>query len=330
MPSDNFGLLYDHHRVRVRGIVSSILHSARDVDDVVQDVFVQVWQQSDRFDPARGNIDAWISVIARSRAIDRLRADARFDYRAEWDAEVSDNTKHGCPAAGGVEEASIRRGMASLTRDHRELLQLAFEAGLSHARIAAFLGRPLGTVKSQIRSALSTLRTQAIPAQGFRSNPEPPTRPPFTVSLVREDARPADFELSPEARDGLRGMTVVAIDDDAETLSMIGATLKVFGAQTALCLSANAGLNAVDATWPHLVIADLDMPGEDGYECLRQLRALARNHARVLPVVAFTGRADEQERSRVRLAGFDAYLTKPLHPMALFAAASRAVGSSAA
>ena len=330
MPFDNFALLYDHHRVRVRGIVSSILRTARDVDDVVQDVFVQVWQQSDRFDPARGNIDAWIAVIARSRAIDRLRADARFDYRAEWDSEISDPTKHGWGLAGRGDDAAIRSGMAALTRDQRELLQLAFEAGLSHARIAAFVGRPLGTVKTQIRSALATLRKKSSREAGFRSQPEPLTQPAFTVSLIRKDERPADFELTPNARNGLRGVRVVAIDDDGETLSMIGATLKVFGAQTTLCSSATAGLDAVDAAWPHFVIADLDMPGDDGYACLRQLRVLARNRARLLPVVAFTGRADEQERSRVRLAGFDAYLTKPVHPMALFAAASRVVSSPAA
>lgn len=318
MSAEFFDDLYAQHAHRVRRIVSAILRAPHDVDDVVQDVFVQAWRQIDRFDPARGNVHAWIGIIARSRAIDRLRSAARLEYRPEWDSQPSMDADAVEGLLEAEREASMDQSLIRLTREQRLLMRLAFHEGLSHSRIAASLGRPLGTVKSQIRSTLRALRDQTAHAAAA----------PFRARRRRDHLPFTVVEAAP-AHD-LRSLTIVAIDDEPEALAMIGAVLKLFGAEASLHESVDAGVGRVAERWPDLVIADLDMPGEDGYACLSRLRVLASERRQSLPVLAFTGCVSEQERSRVTLAGFDAYLTKPLHPIALCEAARRLTRPSAA
>jgi len=146
------GEFYDLFAGLVNGLAIRILRDRAEAEDVVQEVFVQVWRQADRFDPARGSPESWLCTIARSRALDRLRR--RASRREEPEG----------PAPGGVdaprtEEAlAVRKALETLSPEQRRALELAYYEGLTHSEIAARLGEPLGTIKTRIRTAMIRLR----------------------------------------------------------------------------------------------------------------------------------------------------------------------------
>jgi RNA polymerase sigma-70 factor (ECF subfamily) len=146
------GELYDAYAGLVNGLALRILREGTDAEDVVQEVFVQVWRQANRFDPARGNVGAWLCTIARTRALDRLR---RRVARREEPSEAA-------PLATGVprtEEAlAVRKALDGLSTEQRRALELAYYEGLTQTEIAARLGEPLGTIKTRIRTAMMRLR----------------------------------------------------------------------------------------------------------------------------------------------------------------------------
>ena len=146
------GELYDRYAGLVNGLALRILRNTAEAEDVVQEVFVQIWRQAERFDPDRGSPEAWLCAIARTRALDRLR---RRVSRREEPGEAAP----GVTAAPRTEEAlAVRKAMEGLSPDQRHALELAYYEGLTHTEIAARLGEPLGTVKTRIRSAMIRLR----------------------------------------------------------------------------------------------------------------------------------------------------------------------------
>lgn len=148
------GELYDRYAGLVNGLALRILRNTAEAEDVVQEVFVQIWRQAERFDPERGSPAAWLCAIARTRALDRLR---RRASRREEPSEAARGP--GASPAPRTEEAlAVRKAMEGLTPDQRHALELAYYEGLTHTEIAARLGEPLGTVKTRIRSAMIRLR----------------------------------------------------------------------------------------------------------------------------------------------------------------------------
>lgn len=154
--------LYEATLPRVYGLVLRLVRRPQLAEEVAEDVFFQVWRQAPRFDPARGRPLTWLLGMARSRAIDAIRREARFQHET-LDDEVN------APAAplgnSGDELLAVAQGHAELHRallllkpQPRQLVALAFFSGLSHEEIASQTALPLGTVKSQIRRALITLR----------------------------------------------------------------------------------------------------------------------------------------------------------------------------
>jgi len=154
--------LYDRHARPVYSLALRVLQDEGDAEDIVQDVFSQAWRQAARFDAARGNVAAWLLTIARSRAIDRLRARrARPDRGAELPPlpEIAD----AAPAAdlqllAAEQVARIRGALAALPLLQRVAIELAYYEGLTHTEIAERLEQPLGTVKTRIRLAMTKLR----------------------------------------------------------------------------------------------------------------------------------------------------------------------------
>jgi RNA polymerase sigma-70 factor (ECF subfamily) len=129
---------------------------------VVQDVFAQVWSQAGRYDPGRGAVAAWMLTLARSRAIDRLRA-RRARPESAADSRAADSLAD--PAAtqdldllDAEQVARLRRALDQLPEPQRVALDLAYYEGLTHAEIAARLAEPLGTIKTRIRQAVIKLR----------------------------------------------------------------------------------------------------------------------------------------------------------------------------
>ena len=160
------GVLYDRWHPVVHGVVSRMLRQADDVEDVVEETFWQAWRQASRFDRNRGAVQTWLLTIARSRALDRVRA-LRRRHEEPLEGEdgqvVVEQAAEGDP---GLEvEASERRrlvvaALSGLPAEQREALELGYFGGLSQSEIAERTGQPLGTVKTRMRLALQKLRSQ--------------------------------------------------------------------------------------------------------------------------------------------------------------------------
>jgi RNA polymerase sigma-70 factor, ECF subfamily len=153
--------LYDLYAPRVFGVALRIVGNRADAEDVVQEVFSQAWRTAANYRPERGSVAAWLMVIARTRALDRLRS-RRVSDRALTGMEPPD-VASGAPAAADAlisrEQADrVRSAVLQLPDDQRTALELAYFEGLSQSEIAARLQAPLGTVKTRIRTALMTLR----------------------------------------------------------------------------------------------------------------------------------------------------------------------------
>jgi len=154
--------LYEATLSRVYGLVLRLVRRPQLAEEVAEEVFFQVWRQAPRFDAERGRPLTWLLGMARSRAIDAIRREARFQHE-ELDEE---GVQLSAPTAESGDEllavaqghAELHRALLLLKPQPRQLVALAFFNGLSHEEIASQTSLPLGTVKSQIRRALITLR----------------------------------------------------------------------------------------------------------------------------------------------------------------------------
>jgi RNA polymerase sigma-70 factor (ECF subfamily) len=136
------------------------LHDRAEAEDVLQEVFLQVWRRASDFDEARGRAFTWLVTIARSRALDRLRAAASRMRLAEGVAQTprDDTGDAALDALKSETGAVVRQALAELPDEQRRTLFLAYFEGLTQVEIAARLGDPLGTVKTRMRSGLIKLR----------------------------------------------------------------------------------------------------------------------------------------------------------------------------
>jgi len=153
--------LYDRYSTAVFSLACRIVGSA-DAEDVTQEVFTQAWRQAARYDEARASAAAWLLNMARTRAIDRLRANRTRLRLAGEPARMEAVPDGGVDAeqlAIDDERAiRVRSALGGLGAPQREAIELAYFGGLTHGEIAERLGEPLGTVKTRIRTALIKLR----------------------------------------------------------------------------------------------------------------------------------------------------------------------------
>ena len=155
------GSLYDRHARAVFSLAVRVLGNPADAEEIVQDVFSQVWSQAARFDAARGTFAAWVLMMTRSRAIDRLRA-RRAGAAALATEPVRDPAdpipSQEASVITGEDADRVRGALQDLNASQRTAIELAYYEGLSQSEIAERLQEPLGTVKTRIRSGLLKLR----------------------------------------------------------------------------------------------------------------------------------------------------------------------------
>ena len=156
--------LYDESSSLAYTVALRLLEDEADASEVVVDVYKQVWDAAARFDEQRGSAAAWITLLARSRAMDRRRfrnAQVRSAAQVAVD-EVGDiASSYPSPESEAIanqSSRSMRLALAAVPMEQRQALELAFFTGLSHSEIADHLGEPLGTVKTRIRLAVARLR----------------------------------------------------------------------------------------------------------------------------------------------------------------------------
>jgi len=154
--------VYDRHSRAIYSLALRMLTDSAEAEDVVQDVFTQAWRQASRYDAARAPVVGWLLVIARARALDRLRArKSRISFTA-LDPATTDPADPGLAldqqAISNEDAVRVRSALAALPAVQREAIELAYFKGLSQSDIAEQLSQPLGTVKTRMRAGLLKLR----------------------------------------------------------------------------------------------------------------------------------------------------------------------------
>ena len=150
------GSLYDRYSSVVYAVALRVLGDTGAADDILQEVFMQLWRNPGAFDSSRGNLGPWLAVIARNRAIDSLRK-----RRPETDFEdvvVSVTPDMSADAEKSRVLAKVRDALGEMSASQRKALEMAYFEGLTHSEIAAKTGEPLGTIKTRIRAGLLALR----------------------------------------------------------------------------------------------------------------------------------------------------------------------------
>ncbi|NJL23218.1 MAG: sigma-70 family RNA polymerase sigma factor [Leptolyngbyaceae cyanobacterium SM1_3_5] len=154
--------LYNRYARLVFAIAFKSFGSVEESEEAVLDVFSQVWRTATRYDPAKGRVDTWLLIMARSRILDRLRKQQRI---AKGQTAVETEIQFAKSSGDPIEDAQIveRRAIVQaaikqLSDPQRQVIELAFYQGLSHSEIAAQTGLSLGTVKTRIRLGLGKLR----------------------------------------------------------------------------------------------------------------------------------------------------------------------------
>jgi len=151
-------ILYGRYSGVVYSVARRILGDVGAAEEVLQDIFYQLWRAASSFDPARGTLAGWLLVSARNRAITRLRGSHRSAFGEIEVEAVASNFNLESSAAANEMMLLVRNALAALPQEQRKALELAYFEGLTHSEIAERTGDPLGTVKTRLRTALATLR----------------------------------------------------------------------------------------------------------------------------------------------------------------------------
>lgn len=158
-----FARLYDMLSARVFGLILRVLVSRSQCEEVLQEVFLEIWQSAPKYDPARGEARSWIFTLAHRRAVDRVRAaraSSERDVRAGFRELHSPTDSVPDQVELRIEGARVSTLLSRIPEAQREALTLAYFGGYSQTEIAAITGAPLGTVKTRMRDGLSKLRSE--------------------------------------------------------------------------------------------------------------------------------------------------------------------------
>jgi RNA polymerase sigma-70 factor (ECF subfamily) len=148
--------LFDRYSKVVYSVALRVLRDPAAAEDVLQEIFMQVWRKPEGFSATRGSLGGWLAVVARNRSIDYLRR--RRPTEAVEDVALASPYNLGEESERNLMTEKARSLIVQLPQEQRKTLEMAFFDGLTHSEIAEMTGEPLGTVKTRIRSALLVLR----------------------------------------------------------------------------------------------------------------------------------------------------------------------------
>ncbi len=154
--ADALSRVYDLYSTVVFSVAMRVLRDSAAAEDVMQEVFLKLWQQPESFADHRGSLCGWLAVVARNRAIDKIRGSRRMENVD--DLQLSNNIDLGADAEREIMLGKVRVVLEKMPADQRQAVEMAFFEGHTHTEIAQQTGQPLGTVKTRIRSALITIR----------------------------------------------------------------------------------------------------------------------------------------------------------------------------
>lgn len=155
-----FEELYARHASFIFAVVRPLMQESAEADEVVADVFLQIWKSSSQYDVSRGTVTAWVASMARGRSLERVRKAGRRQRLTEQHPTLPPDGLETADAEGvdPVTEALLQKSLDRLPEAQRRVIEMAYFNGLSHAEIARRLGEPLGTVKTRLRAGLEKMR----------------------------------------------------------------------------------------------------------------------------------------------------------------------------
>jgi RNA polymerase sigma-70 factor (ECF subfamily) len=163
--------LYYRHSPMLRSVIARIMNNESDIDDLVQEVFLELWNRAENYSEEKGKVLGWLVTLARRRAIDRLRKKQAY-FRAEerLRLEPTASLHHSVDeeASAGELTGIFTKLLSQLPDAQREALQLSYYAGMSQREIAAKTGIPLGTIKTRLELALRKLRSAVMALGDFK------------------------------------------------------------------------------------------------------------------------------------------------------------------
>ena len=158
--------LYDRYAPLLLSAGQRLLGGRREAEDLLHDIFVEVWQQAGEYNPEKGSVKSWLFLRLRSRGIDRLRLKSRKNVELGEQVIASAVSEPAEDPSLSPDRAQVRRTLETLPPEQRVAIELAYFGGLSGAQIAAELGVPIGTIKTRLALGMSKLRA------AFRESPE--------------------------------------------------------------------------------------------------------------------------------------------------------------
>jgi len=154
--------LYDRYSTMLFGMLMRILRDQQAAEEVLQDMFLQLWRNAAQFDAKRGSLPAWLMVIGRNRAISRLRGRRDREVLEEEEGDYANTFASGQNIEDEAVRAELARNISAaleqLPAEQKQAVELAYFEGMTQSEIANRTGTPLGTVKTRVRTAMQTLR----------------------------------------------------------------------------------------------------------------------------------------------------------------------------
>jgi RNA polymerase sigma-70 factor (ECF subfamily) len=160
------GSLYDRYAGVLCALAERLLGGKREAQDLVHDVFLEVWRSAGDYDRERGTVRGWILLRLRSRALDRIKSPGHSRAVALEDTHVREEAASDEDPALAPDRAAVRRALETLPPEQRGVVELAYFEGLSSTEIAERLSVPVGTVKSRVAAAMSKLRHELAVSPG--------------------------------------------------------------------------------------------------------------------------------------------------------------------